>query len=82
MEKEINKSALTTAKNKPLLIVLIVMVMLFLMLSGGALSVTIENGGLMGSGWSAGISWMWIPALLFLSLSALLAWTIFIKKKV
>ena len=67
--------------SKSLLVVLIVMIILFLMVCGGAISVTIENGGMMGSGWSSGISWLWMPALLFLSLSILLTWVIFVKKR-
>jgi hypothetical protein len=67
--------------SKPLLSVLFVMVVLFLLFCGGALSVTISDGGMMGSGLRSGISWMWIPALLFLTLSILLSFVIFSKKK-
>jgi hypothetical protein len=76
-----------TYKNKPLNIVFIVMIVLFLLFCGGALSVTVADGGMMNNGrmpgnaWTSGISWMWIPALLFLVLSVLLGWVIFIKKK-
>lgn len=72
------------------------MIVLFLLFCGGALSVTLSDGGMMRSGasngiitsgttaslWTSGISWMWIPALLFLTLSILLAWVIFTKKKI
>ncbi|MFA6570584.1 MAG: hypothetical protein WCT77_05040 [Bacteroidota bacterium] len=83
-----------TYKNKPLIIVFIAMIVLFLLFCGGALSVTISDGGMMmnasmmkngvmtGNGWTSGISWMWIPAQLFLVLSILLAWVIFVKKKI
>ncbi len=67
--------------SKPLTIVFIVMIALFLLFCGGALSVTMEDGGMMGSGWTSGISWMWVPAMLFLTLSILLGWVIFAKKK-
>ena len=70
-----------TKNSKPLTIVFIVMIVLFLLFCGGALSVTMEDGGMMGTGWKSGISWMWIPALLFLSLSILLGWVVFSKKK-
>lgn len=70
-----------TKNSKPLIIVFIVMIVLFLLFCGGALSVTIADGGMMGSGWTSGISWMWMPALLFLTLSILLGWVIFGKKK-
>jgi hypothetical protein len=69
-------------KSLPLIIVFIVLIVLFLLFCGGALSVTIADGGMMGSGWTSGISWMWMPALLFLALSILLGWAIFAKKKV
>jgi uncharacterized membrane protein len=70
-----------TKPSKPLIIVLIVMIMLFLIFSGGALYVTLEDGGMMGTGWGSGISWMWIPALLFLTLSIMLVWVMKTKKK-
>jgi hypothetical protein len=70
-----------TKENKPLIIVFVVMIVLFLLFCGGAVSVTIAYGGMMGNGWTSGISWMWMPALLFLTLSILLAWVIFVKKK-
>jgi hypothetical protein len=62
--------------SKPLIIVLTVMTTLFLLFGGGALMVTLEDGGMMGTGWDSGISWMWIPALLFLTLSLILSWVI------
>ncbi len=80
----------TTKYNRLLIIVFISMVVLFLLFCGGALSVTIADGGMMrsntmngitGSSWTAGISWMWIPSLLFFTLSIILAWVIFVKKK-
>jgi uncharacterized membrane protein len=70
-----------TNTNKPLTIVLVVMIVLFLLFSGGALMITLEDGGMMGTGWGSGISWMWIPALLFLTLSAILVWVLNTKKK-
>jgi hypothetical protein len=70
-----------TKNNKLLIIVFIVLIVLFLLFCGGAISVTIADGGMMGSGWTSGISWMWVPALLFLVLSILLGWATFIKKK-
>jgi len=68
--------------SKPLTIVFIVMIALFLLFCGGAISVTMEYGGLIGTGWTSGISWMWVPAMLFLTLSILLGWVIFAKKKI
>jgi hypothetical protein len=71
-----------TYKNKLLIIVFIVMITLFLLFCGGAISVTIADGGMMGTGWTSGISWMWMPALLFLALSFIIGWVVFVKKKV
>jgi len=38
------------------------------------------SGGMMGAGMMGGISWMWIPTLLTLSLGVLLGWVRFGKK--
>lgn len=62
--------------NKPLTIVLIAMFLLFALFAGGATLVTLENNGMMGEGWGSGISWMWIPAMLFLSLGLMLSWVL------
>ena len=70
-----------TKYSKPLTIVFIVMIVMFLLFFGGALSVTMEDGGMMGMGWKSGISWMWVPAMLFLTLSILLGWVVFTKNK-
>lgn len=79
--RSINKiSDINLRINKPLTFVLSIMLILFLLFSGGAISVTVQDGGLMGNGWTSGISWMWIPAILFLTLSILLTWVIFAKK--
>ncbi len=67
--------------SKLVMIVLIVLLILFLLFSAGALSVSIKDNGAMGLGWETGISWMWVPALLFLILSVLLSWSIFNKKR-
>lgn len=83
-----------TKNNKPLTIVFVVMIVLFLLFTGGALSVTLSDGVMMGNSamsgnsstagsvWRSGISWMWIPSVLFLALSILLGWVIFAKKEV
>jgi hypothetical protein len=79
-EREL-KIKIIEKKSKPLLIVFFVVLLLFLLYTGGALSVTLADGGMMGNGWSSGISWMWLPSILFLSLTLILAWVIFIKNK-
>ena len=67
-------------KNKALMIVFVVMILLCLLFTGGALSVTIQYAEFTQSGWESGISWMWMPALLFFALSALTGWTLYSKK--
>ena len=83
---------MTIINSKPLIIVFAIMIVLFLLFCGGALIVTFESvemagngmmigdGGTMGSMWSKGISWMWMPTVLFLVLSILLARVLFVKK--
>jgi len=70
-----------TKKNKALITVYIAIIVLFVLFCVGALSVTVSDGGMMRSGWTGGISWMWIPTLLFLFLSILLGFVIFGKNE-
>lgn len=69
--------------NKALLVIAFVVVMvLFLIFGGGAMTGgSMMGGGRMGQGWMGGFSWMWIPAFLTLGLGILLGWLIFGKKK-
>lgn len=76
------KPSITLKYSIPLIIVYVVMIILSLLFCGGAILITIGNGGMMGSGLTGGISWMWMPALLFLALSILLGWVIFKRKKI
>ena len=73
----------------PLLIAFVVVVVLFLIFGGGAM--TGMGGGMMGQGgiggyrmghgWiNGGFSWLWIPTLITLGLGVLLGWMIFGKK--
>jgi hypothetical protein len=64
----------------PLVIAFVVVVVLFLIFGGGAMTGSMTGGGMMGHGWMGGYSWMWIPTLLILGLGALLGWAIFGKK--
>jgi hypothetical protein len=63
-----------------LFIAFVVVVVLFLLFGGGAMTGSM-GGGMMGQGWMGGYSWMWIPTLLTLCLGVLLGWAIFGKKK-
>ncbi len=69
-----------TTTNKPLVIAFVVVVALFLLFSGGAMSGEMMNGGMNGSGWMGDRSWMRTPALLTLGLGVVLGWVIFKKK--
>ena len=64
----------------PLVIAFVVVVVLFLIFGGGAMTGSMMRGGMMGHGWIGGFSWMWIPTLLTLGLGVLLGWVIFGKK--
>ena len=61
-----NERALVTA--------FVVVVVLFLLFGGGAMTGATMGGGMMGSGMMGGISWMWIPTLLTLGIGILLGW--------
>jgi len=72
-----NKTALVSA--------FVVVVVLFLLLGGGAMTGAtmgggMMGGGMMGGGMMGGISWMWISTFLTLGLGVLLGWLIFGKK--
>jgi len=64
-----------------LVIAFVIVIVLFLLFGGGAMTGAMMSGGMMGSGRMGGISWMWIPTLLTLSLGVLLGWAIFGKKE-
>jgi hypothetical protein len=66
--------------NTPLVIAFAVVVLLFLLFGGGAMTGGM-NGGMHGSGWMAERSWMWIPTLLAFGLGVVLGWVIFKKKE-
>ena len=63
-----------------LMIAFVVVVTLFLLFGGGAMTGAAMSGGMMGGGRMGGISWMWIPTLLTVGLGILLGWAIFGKK--
>jgi hypothetical protein len=81
LESIIKEITLMNAANKPALVsALVVVVVLFLLFGGGAMTGATMGGGMMGNGRMGGISWMWIPTLLTLGLGVLLGWVIFGKK--
>ncbi len=69
------------ATNKTAFVIaFVVVVVLFLLFGGGAMTGATLSGGMMGSGMMGGISWMWIPTLIILGIGILLGWAIFGKK--
>jgi hypothetical protein len=82
---------MNSTSKTPLLIAFVVVVVLFLIFGGWAMTGSMMGGGMMGQGgtggyhmgqgWiNGGFSWMWIPTLLTLGLGVLLGWLIFAKK--
>jgi hypothetical protein len=63
-----------------LVVAFIVVVVLFLLFGGGAMTGATMSGGMMGSGMMGGINWMWIPTLLTLGIGILVGWAIFGRK--
>ncbi|MDP2604999.1 MAG: hypothetical protein Q8S00_20830 [Deltaproteobacteria bacterium] len=59
------------SSNTPLVIAFVVVVVLFLIFGGGAMTGSMMSGGMMGHGWIGGFSWMWVPTLLTLGLGFL-----------
>ena len=55
-----------------LVVALVVLVGLFVLFGGGAMTGGRMGGGMMGTAWMGGFGWMWIPALLTVGLVALL----------
>ena len=68
------------SSNTPLIIAFFLVVVLFLIFGGGAMTGSMMTGGMMGHGSIGGFSWMWIPALITLGLGVLLGSVIFGKK--
>ena len=66
--------------NTGLVIAFVVVVVLFLLFGGGAMTGATMSGGMMGGGMVGGFSWMWIPALLTLGLGVLIGGAIWGKK--
>ena len=69
------------AANRTVLVsAFVVVIVLFLLFSGGTTTGATMGGGMMGNGMMGGISWMWITTVLTLGLGILLGWVIFGKK--
>ncbi len=69
-----------TRTSRPLILAFIIVVIVFLLFLGGAITATLNDAGINGNGMMNNISWMLVPAMLAMLLSVLLGWTIFWKK--
>jgi hypothetical protein len=58
----------------PLIVAFLALVVAFLLFAGGALADTRLISAMPRQGWLSGFSWLWIPALITLSLGILFAW--------
>jgi hypothetical protein len=82
---------MSESSRTPLVIAFVVVVVLFLIFGGGAMTGSMIGGGMMGQagtggyrmgqGWvNGGFSWMWLPTIATLVLGVALGWAIFAKK--
>jgi len=71
---------MSTSAKTVLVVAFAIVVLLFLLFTGGIATGAMMSGGMMGGGMMGGLSWMWIPTLLTLGLGVLLGWAIWAKK--
>jgi hypothetical protein len=71
---------MNTRTDIPLVLAFIIVVIVFLLFCGGAITSTMMSTELRKSGLMWGISWMWIPTAIAFLVSVLLGWVIFQKK--
>ncbi len=64
---------MNTQTTGALVVALVVVIGLFVLFGGGAMTGGRVSGGMMGTTWMGGFGWMWIPAVLIVGLGALLA---------
>jgi hypothetical protein len=72
---------MNTKNNSPLVIAFVVVLVLFLLFGGGAMTGGMMNDGVQGNGWMGERSWMWTPTLITLGLGIVIGWVLFNKKK-
>lgn len=66
--------------NRALVVAFVVVVGLFVLFGGGAMTGGRMGGDMMGNAWMGGFGWMWIPAVLIVGLGVLFVWGIRGKK--
>lgn len=64
----------------PLVALFVGLVAVSLVFGGLAMADSRLSGGIMGSGWLGGLSWLWIPAVLTLGAGGRLGWVLFGRK--
>jgi len=72
---------MNTKTNYPLVLAFIIVSIVFLLLCGGAITMTLMNEGIYKNGVMNNISWLWMPTLIALLLCLLLGWVLFREKK-
>ena len=72
---------MNTTTNTPLVIAFAIVVVLFLLFGGGAMTGGMMSDGVHGTGWMGDRGWMWTPTLVTLCLGVVLGWVLFNKKK-
>lgn len=75
---------MNTKSNRSLVIAFVVVIVLFLLFGGGAMTGGMMNGGMHNgyneNGWMSNRGWMWFPTMITLGLGIVLGWIIFKKK--
>ena len=82
-------SYMNTKTNTPLALAFIIVVVVFLLFCGGAISMTMfgtgmnhgMNNGMNNNGFFNNLSWMWVPTIIAFIVSVLLGWVLFSKKE-
>ena len=79
------KNIMNTKSNRSLVIAFVVVIVLFLLFGGGAMTGGMMNGGMHNgyneNGWMNNRSWMWFPTLITLGIGIVIGWLIFKKKQ-
>ncbi len=77
------KNIVNSKNNRPIVIAFVLVIVLFLLFGGGALTGGMMNSGMHGfneNGWMSNRGWMWFPALITLGIGIVIGWVIFKKK--
>ena len=66
--------------NKPLMLVFITLTVIFLLVLGGAITLTVTNTGMHRLTMLNNFNWMWVASAVAFVLSGLVGWTLLGKK--